>query len=120
MEDGHLRDGRGGAKQVVWDFAAMDRSALAVGSGAVGSRIAVLLRVVGMSVDGAGRRARTATGSMGRIVGSSSALLVVVAAALAVGTRGLIGADVLPAMRSSAELINWPRGNRSKPQSHGF
>lgn len=36
--------------------------------------------------------------------------LVVVAAALTAGTRGLINADVLGAMRSGAELINVGRG----------
>jgi len=46
--------------------------------------------------------------------------LVVVAAALPVGTRELIGADVLPAMRSGAELINVGRGESVEAaQSHG-
>jgi phosphoglycerate dehydrogenase-like enzyme len=36
--------------------------------------------------------------------------LVVVAAALAAGTRGLVGADVLQAIRSGAELVNVGHG----------
>jgi phosphoglycerate dehydrogenase-like enzyme len=76
-----------------------------------------MLRAVGMTVDGAGRHSRPAAGPFRKIIGSSALAevagdydLIVVAAALTEQTRGLIGADVLGAMRSGAELLNVGRG----------
>jgi phosphoglycerate dehydrogenase-like enzyme len=93
------------------------RSALVVGPGSVGGRIATMLRAVGMTVDGAGRHSRPATAPFRKVVCSSSLAeiagaydLIVVAAALTEQTRGLISADVVRAMRSTAELINVGRG----------
>lgn len=77
----------------------------------------MLLRAVGMTVDGAGHTARPGTGPFGRIVSSAELADVVgdhdhviVAAALTAQTRGLINADVVAAMRPSAVLVNVARG----------
>jgi phosphoglycerate dehydrogenase-like enzyme len=48
------------------------RSALVIGPGPVAGRIAVMLRVAGMTVDGAGRHSRRGTGAFRKIVASSS------------------------------------------------
>ncbi len=76
-----------------------------------------MLRAVGGTVDGAGRHSRSAEGPIGRVVGSSSLAEivgdydhVVVAAALTAGTRGLISADVLGAMRRGEQPVDVGRG----------
>jgi len=93
------------------------RTALVVGTGAIGREIARLLRAVGMQVRGAGRRARTGDPDFGVVEASADlasyagwADHVVVAAPLTEQTRGLVDAEVLAAMKPSAHLVNIGRG----------
>jgi phosphoglycerate dehydrogenase-like enzyme len=93
------------------------QSALVVGTGSIGREIALLFRAVGMAVDGAGRAARPGDADFGRIYASGDLAgtvhaydYVVLAAPLTTDTRGLVGTEVLAAMRPSARLINVGRG----------
>ena len=93
------------------------QTALVVGTGSIGREIARLFRAVGMDVDGAGRTARPGDADFGRIHGSRDLAGVVhdydylvLAAPLTADTTGLVGADVLAAMKPSARLINVGRG----------
>ena len=93
------------------------QTALVVGTGSIGSEIARLFRAVGMDVDGAGRTARPGDADFGRIHASRDLAGVVhdydylvLAAPLTTDTTGLVGADVLAAMKPSARLINVGRG----------
>ncbi|ORW11610.1 hydroxyacid dehydrogenase [Mycolicibacter longobardus] len=89
-------------------------SVTVVGPGPVGRAIARLLRAVGMSVRGVGRSERedpdfgTVTTDVLAAVGDAD--YVVLAAPLTPQTRGMVGADVLGAMRPTARLINVGRG----------
>ena len=93
------------------------QSALVVGTGSIGREIARLFRAVGMDVDGAGRTARSGDADFGRIHASGELAAVVhdydyvvLAAPLTADTTGLVGAEVLAAMKSSARLVNVGRG----------
>lgn len=93
------------------------QTALVVGTGSIGREIARLFRAVGMEVDGAGRASRSGDADFGRIHASSDLTgtvhdydYLVLAAPLTTDTRGLVGAEVLNAMRPSARLINVGRG----------
>jgi phosphoglycerate dehydrogenase-like enzyme len=93
------------------------RTVLVWGTGPIGRAIARLLGAVGMRVCGAGRKARTDDPDFGTVHGSTtltSALgeadYVVLAAPLTKGTRGMVDASVLAAMKPGARLINVGRG----------
>ncbi|MFF4628193.1 D-2-hydroxyacid dehydrogenase [Streptomyces griseorubiginosus] len=93
------------------------RTVLVWGTGPIGRAIARLLRAVGMRVSGAGRRPRTGDPDFGTVHGTAtlrSALTeadyVVLAAPLTQGTRGMVDAPVLAAMKPGARLINVGRG----------
>ena len=88
-----------------------------VGTGSIGREIARLFRAVGMEVDGAGRTSRPGDEDFDRIHSSRDLAgivhgydYVVLAAPLTTETNGLVGADVLAAMKPSARLINVGRG----------
>ncbi|BCW34249.1 2-hydroxyacid dehydrogenase [Arthrobacter sp. StoSoilA2] len=91
--------------------------ALVVGTGSIGREIASLFRAVGLHVSGAGRSSRPgdelfdhihSSRDLAGIVGDVDYL--VLAAPLTGDTKGLVGADVLSAMKSTAHLINVGRG----------
>ncbi|MDQ0680501.1 phosphoglycerate dehydrogenase-like enzyme [Arthrobacter pascens] len=91
--------------------------ALVVGTGSIGREIARLFRAVGMEVSGAGRTARPGDADFGQIHSSRELAgivgdydYLVLAAPLTADTKGLVGADVLAAMKPSARLINVGRG----------
>ena len=93
------------------------KHALVVGTGAIGRETARLLRSVGMEVRGAGRAARDDDPDFGDVVASADltdhvgwADHVVVTAPLTEQTRGLVGAEVLAAMKPTAHLVNVGRG----------
>jgi phosphoglycerate dehydrogenase-like enzyme len=93
------------------------QTALVVGTGSIGREIARLFRAVGMEVDGAGRTARPGDGHFDHIHSSRELAAVVhdydyvvLAAPLTTESRGLVGAEVLTAMKPSALLINVGRG----------
>ncbi len=93
------------------------QSALIVGTGSIGRETAQLFRAVGMTVSGAGRTARQGDADFDRIHSSQELSLVVhdydyvvLAVPLTNDTKGLVGADVLAAMKPSACLINVGRG----------
>lgn len=93
------------------------KTVIVVGTGGIGRTTAVLLRAVGMQVRGAGRVARSDDPDFGEIIASRDlaehvgwADHVVLAAPLTDQTRGLVGVDVLAAMKGSAHLINVGRG----------
>jgi phosphoglycerate dehydrogenase-like enzyme len=92
-------------------------TALIVGTGAIGREIARLLRVVGMSVRGAGRTARSsdpdfdaivAAGELPKHVGWADHLVIV--APLTAQTRGLVNSTLFAAMKPTAHLVNVGRG----------
>ncbi|MFB0834650.1 D-2-hydroxyacid dehydrogenase [Arthrobacter halodurans] len=104
-----------------WEHRELARTAgsraLVVGTGGIGRATARLLRAVGLEVRGAGRTARDADPDFGRVVASSELAAhvgwadhVVLAAPLTDQTRGIVGAEVLGAMRPSAHLVNVGRG----------
>ncbi|MET4619203.1 phosphoglycerate dehydrogenase-like enzyme [Arthrobacter sp. 2762] len=91
--------------------------ALVVGTGSIGREIASLFRAVGLQVSGAGRSSRPgdklfdhihSSRDLAGIVGDVDYL--VLAAPLTTDTKGLVDADVLSAMKSTAHLINVGRG----------
>ncbi len=91
--------------------------ALVVGTGSIGREISRLFRAVGMEVDGAGRQSRAGDGDFDKIHSSRELAAevhdydyVVLAAPLTTDTTGLVGAEVLAAMKPSAQLINVGRG----------
>ncbi|MYS90746.1 MULTISPECIES: D-2-hydroxyacid dehydrogenase [Streptomyces] len=93
------------------------RTVLVWGTGPIGRAIARLLGAVGMRVCGAGRKARTDDPDFGTVHGSTTltaalgkADYVVLAAPLTKGTRGMVDASVLAAMKPGARLINVGRG----------
>lgn len=92
-------------------------TALVVGTGAIGRRIARVLRAVGMEVTGAGRTARRGDPDFGEVVPSGDLAAhvgradhVVVVAPLTEQTRGLVDADVIAAMKPGSHLVNVGRG----------
>lgn len=93
------------------------RSALVVGTGAIGRETARLLRAVGMEVSGAGRTARSGDPDFGEVRASADlasyvgeADHVVLVTPLTEQTRGLVGREVLAAMKPTAHLVNVGRG----------
>ncbi|MFI6678753.1 D-2-hydroxyacid dehydrogenase [Kribbella sp. NPDC050470] len=91
--------------------------ALVVGTGGIGREIARLLKTVDVQVRGAGRVARIPHPDFGEVVASSNLAqevadvdYLVLAAPLTTATRGLVGAEVLAAMKGGAHLINIARG----------
>ncbi|WP_084517867.1 D-2-hydroxyacid dehydrogenase [Microtetraspora niveoalba] len=93
------------------------RTAMIVGTGAIGREIARMLRAVGLTILGAGRTTREGDADFDAVYDSSRLAAVVGdvdylvnVAPLTPETRGLIGADVFAALRPSARLINVGRG----------
>ncbi|MDQ0573891.1 D-2-hydroxyacid dehydrogenase [Agromyces albus] len=93
------------------------RTALVVGTGSIGREIARVFRAMGMEVSGAGRTSRPGDRDFERILSSRDLARIVpdfdylvLAAPLTIATRGLVSAEVLAAMKSSACLINVARG----------
>jgi phosphoglycerate dehydrogenase-like enzyme len=91
--------------------------ALVIGTGGIGRATARLLRAAGLDVLGAGRVAREADPDFGAVVESGELArhvgevdYLVNAAPLTPETRGLIDADVLAALPTSAHLVNVGRG----------
>ncbi len=91
--------------------------ALIVGTGGIGREIARLLRAAGMTVRGAGRTSRVDDPDFGDVVASAHLAAevgwcdhLVLAAPLTAATRGLVGTEVLAAMRPDSHLINIGRG----------
>jgi phosphoglycerate dehydrogenase-like enzyme len=91
--------------------------ALVVGTGAIGREIARLLSLVGVDVRGAGRTARPADPDFGDVLDSADLASyvgdfdhVVLVTPLTEQTRGLVGREVLAAMRPTAHLVNVGRG----------
>jgi phosphoglycerate dehydrogenase-like enzyme len=90
---------------------------LVVGTGSIGREIARLFRAVGLQVSGAGRMSRPGDSDFDTIHSSRDLPDVVgdydylvLAAPLTADTTGLVGADVLAAMKPSARLVNVGRG----------
>ncbi|WP_458114010.1 D-2-hydroxyacid dehydrogenase [Arthrobacter sp. R1-13] len=93
------------------------QTALVVGTGSIGREIARVFQAVGMKVSGAGRTARPGDADFEQIYSSRDLVdavhdydYVVLAAPLTSETSGLVSAQVLAAMKSSAHLINVGRG----------
>jgi phosphoglycerate dehydrogenase-like enzyme len=91
--------------------------ALVVGTGSIGREIASLFRAVGLHVSGAGRNSRPGDELFDHIHSSRDLVQIVqdfdylvLAAPLTQDTKGLVDADVLSAMKSTAHLINVGRG----------
>ncbi|MFK0003054.1 D-2-hydroxyacid dehydrogenase [Paenarthrobacter sp. NPDC090520] len=92
-------------------------TALVVGTGGIGRAVARLLMAVGINVRGIGRRTQDLDPDFGTVsastelgVHASWADTIVLAAPLTSATAGLVGKDVLDAMKPSAHLINVGRG----------
>jgi phosphoglycerate dehydrogenase-like enzyme len=93
------------------------QTALVVGTGSIGREIARLFRATGLQVSGAGRTARPGDEDFDHIHSSRQLAAVahdydyvVLAAPLTADTKGLLGPEVLAAMKPSARLINVGRG----------
>ncbi|MCW2756407.1 MAG: 2-hydroxyacid dehydrogenase [Nocardioidaceae bacterium] len=93
------------------------RNALVVGTGSIGRETARLLRAVGMEVRGAGRSARSGDPDFGDVLSSAEleqhvgwADHLVLVTPLTDQTRGLVGEQVLRAMKPTAHLVNVGRG----------
>ncbi|WGH92682.1 D-2-hydroxyacid dehydrogenase [Auritidibacter ignavus] len=91
--------------------------ALVIGTGAIGREIARMLRVAGLNVTGAGRRARDRDEDFGEVVLSEDLTqhveefdVMINAAPLTPATTGLIDAEVLAAVKPGAHVINIGRG----------
>lgn len=91
--------------------------ALVVGTGSIGREIASLFRAVGLQVSGAGRSSRPGDEYFDEIHSSTDLAMIVhdfdylvLAAPLTGDTKGLVGCDVLSAMKPAAHLINVGRG----------
>ena len=92
-------------------------SVLVAGTGSIGRSTARLLTAVGLRVDGTGRTARSGDQDFGTIHASADFAAVaggydyvVLAAPLTPDTRGMLGRDVLAAMKPTAVLVNVGRG----------
>lgn len=93
------------------------KRALVVGTGPIGRAIAAQLRAAGLSVTGAGRRARTGDPDFGTVHASDAITEVlgevdflVLAAPLTPQTQGLVDAATLAHCKPTARLINVGRG----------
>lgn len=91
--------------------------ALVVGTGGIGRATGRLLRAVGMDVMGTGRLARDDDPDFGKVVPKEELVShagwadhLVLIAPLTEQTRGLVNAEVLGAMKSTAHLVNVGRG----------
>ncbi|MBF4993253.1 D-2-hydroxyacid dehydrogenase [Arthrobacter gandavensis] len=91
--------------------------ALVAGTGSIGRTTARLLRAVGIETDGLGRTARDGDADFGAVHASADFAAaagnydwIVLVAPLTDDTRGMLDAEVLGAMRSSAVLVNMGRG----------
>ncbi|GAA1355937.1 D-2-hydroxyacid dehydrogenase [Arthrobacter koreensis] len=91
--------------------------ALVAGTGSIGRTTARLLRAVGIEADGLGRTVRDGDADFGAVHASADFAAVagnydwvVLVAPLTEDTRGMLNADVLAAMKSSAVLVNMGRG----------
>lgn len=90
-------------------------TALIVGTGSIGRAIARLLRAVGMTVRGVGRRARTCDPDFGTVSDDLLAELpdadyVIAVAPLTARTRHLFDATAFAAMKPHARFVNVGRG----------
>lgn len=92
-------------------------SVLVAGTGSIGRCTARLLTAVGMQVQGMGRTARTGDPDFGAIHASADFASVagdfdyiVLAAPLTPDTRGMLGREVLAALKPTAVLVNVGRG----------
>ncbi|EHY88667.1 D-2-hydroxyacid dehydrogenase [Saccharomonospora azurea] len=92
-------------------------SALVVGTGPIGRAVARLLRAVGMSVAGAGRRARRDDPDFGTVVSSAELTdhvadvdVVVAVAPLTEQTKGMFDARAFAAMKPGSRFVNVGRG----------
>lgn len=105
----------------VWQHREVQRSAgrraLVVGTGGIGRATARLLRALGLEVRGAGRTAREEDADFGTVVPSAElaehagwADHLVLIAPLTERTHGLLGAEVLARMKSTAHVVNVGRG----------
>ncbi|HVW42541.1 MAG TPA: D-2-hydroxyacid dehydrogenase [Amycolatopsis sp.] len=93
------------------------RRVLVVGTGPIGRAIARMLRAVGMSVSGMGRRARGDDPDFGDVHASADLPrhlpdydYVVAVAPLTGQTKGMFGAEAFEAMPSHARFVNVGRG----------
>ncbi|WP_432510835.1 D-2-hydroxyacid dehydrogenase [Kineococcus sp. SYSU DK001] len=93
------------------------RRVLVVGAGSIGTRVARVFSALGTRVDGVVRTARPATAPFGALHGPQDLAavvgdhdVVVVTAPLSAATRGLVGADVVAAMRPGTIVVNVGRG----------
>lgn len=90
---------------------------LIVGTGAIGRDIGRVLGMLGARVRGAGRTARSGDQDFEQVISSTDLVdevgwadHIVIAAPLTDSTRGLIGSEVLAAMKTGAHLVNVGRG----------
>lgn len=93
------------------------RRVLVVGTGPIGRAIARMLRAVGMSVSGMGRRARGDDPDFGDVHASADLLrhlpgydYVIAVAPLTDQTKGMFGTEAFEAMASHARFVNVGRG----------
>lgn len=93
------------------------RSVLVVGTGPIGRAIARMLRAVGMTVSGAGRRAREGDPDFGTVHASAELAghlpaydYVVAVAPLTEETKGMFDAAAFAAMKPAARFVNVGRG----------
>lgn len=104
-----------------WDYrptrGLAGRRALVVGAGSIGTAIAEVFSALRVEVDGVVRSPRPATAPFGALFGSDRLAevvggydLVLVVAPLTEATRGLVGADVVAAMRPGTIVVNVGRG----------
>lgn len=91
--------------------------ALVIGTGGIGREIARLLRAVGLEVRGVGRTSREDDPDFGTVVASGELAShvgwcdhLINAAPLTPATHGLINAEVLAEMTTTAHLVNVGRG----------
>lgn len=108
-------------RQRVWQHRETERvdgaRALVVGTGSIGRATARLLSAAGLSVSGVGRTARTGDPDFGTVHASDDLASVVadcdylvLIAPLTAATRGMVGSEVLNAMKPTARLVNVGRG----------
>ena len=93
------------------------RRALVVGAGSIGTQAARLLAALGVAVDGVVRSPRAPVAPFGALHGPAALEdlvgrydVVVVTAPLSAATRGLVGRDVVAAMRPGTIVVNVGRG----------
>ncbi len=108
-------------QQNVWSHREVQRTAgqnaLVIGTGRIGRATARLLKAVGMNVLGAGRTVRHEDPDFNKVVPSVELAAhaewadhLVLIAPLTQETRGILGTEVLAAMKPSAHVVNVGRG----------